>query len=176
MTVAIDTSVLLLLLDPAAAPAADPSTGNPTTRPKERLEYLITQISEAGTRVMVPTPVLAEVLAKAGQAAPQYLKVISGAAKFRVADLDVRAAVELAELERTIWSKAAGQPREAGQTRQKVKVDRQVIAIARVAGATSMLSDDASVRNLATLVGLEAKASWDLPLPPEDPQGALDLS
>ncbi len=48
---------------------------------------------------------------------------------------------------------------------QKVKVDRQVIAIARVEGATHIYADDHNLTAFARQLGMEALSTWDLPVP-----------
>jgi hypothetical protein len=56
--VVLDTSILLFLFN----------THTPSSIPRaaERVEYLIDQLSEAGEKIIIPTPVLAECLTKAG--------------------------------------------------------------------------------------------------------------
>lgn len=48
---------------------------------------------------------------------------------------------------------------------QKVKVDRQVIAVARVEGATNIYADDRDLAAFAKRLGMEVFSTWDLPLP-----------
>ena len=55
----------------------------------------------------------------------------------------------------------------------KVKVDQQIIAIAKVSGAERIYTADPGVVNLAKKVGLVAVMLWELPLPPVDAQGDL---
>jgi hypothetical protein len=56
---------------------------------------------------------------------------------------------------------------------QKVKIDRQIIAIARVRGVERIYSDDAGVASFAAKVGLPVVQTWTMPLPPENAQGNL---
>jgi hypothetical protein len=49
---------------------------------------------------------------------------------------------------------------------QKVKFDRQIVAIAKVNRAHTIYSDDADVRKFATKAGIKAVPTWDLPIPP----------
>ena len=46
---------------------------------------------------------------------------------------------------------------------QKVKIDRQIIATARVRGARAIYSDDKGVAAFAAKVGLEVIPSWAMP-------------
>ncbi len=58
-------------------------------------------------------------------------------------------------------------------TRAKIKFDRQILAIARVQKQSVIYSDDQDVAKQAQTFGLEAIPIWQLPLPPENPQGVL---
>ena len=57
----------------------------------------------------------------------------------------------------------------------KIKFDRQIVAIAKVEGATAVYSDDKNVVAYAREAGLEGYRLADLPEPPEDPQHSLPL-
>jgi hypothetical protein len=57
----------------------------------------------------------------------------------------------------------------------KVKFDRQIMAIARVRQASALYTDDAGLRNLAASLDMPAFGIADLELPPETAQGSLDL-
>lgn len=80
--VVFDASILVLLLDPEARPPADPETAEPVSRCKDRLEHLIAAFERERTKVIIPTPVLSEVLVRAGKAGPAYLDTLSGSARF----------------------------------------------------------------------------------------------
>ncbi len=57
----------------------------------------------------------------------------------------------------------------------KVKFDRQIVAIAKVHQAHTVYSDDRKLRNSARKVGLTAVGIHELPLKPDPPQHELDL-
>jgi hypothetical protein len=65
---------------------------------------------------------------------------------------------------------------DSAATYVKLKYDRQIIAIARVAGATTIYSDDGDIRALAKETKIKVIGIADLPLPPEDAQQPLPLS
>ena len=71
----------------------------------------------------------------------------------------------------------AGGDKRAGSSApwQKVKVDRQIVAIGVVGRASTIYADDQDVVRLAKVAGLATVSSWELPLPPEDPQGSLNV-
>ena len=55
------------------------------------------------------------------------------------------------------------------------KIDRQIVACGIVERATSIFADDQSVTRLARSAGMGVVSSWELPLPPEDPQISMDV-
>lgn len=133
--VVFDASVLLLLLDPDASLPKDPATGQPVEHAKARIEHLIATLERQRAKVIIPTPVLSEVLVRAGEAAPAYLEELSRSARFRIAPFDIRAAVELAALTREALD--AGDKREGSAAPwQKIKLERQIVAIARTEEST----------------------------------------
>lgn len=165
--VVFDASILLFVFDG--------NTPSSVPRARERVEYLIDRLSEAGEKIIVPTPALSETLVHAGSAGPEYLAILGKQACFRVASFDERAAVEAAF--RTYQARQRGQRKggapEASKT--KIKFDRQIVAVATVEGAAAVYSDDSDVRGYAREAGMEALGLSDLPLPPEDPQMDLPL-
>lgn len=169
MIVAIDSTVLLHLIDPQLAVPPQPHTGEPPERCAERLDHFIEQLSKDGGRLIVPTPVLAEILVRAGAAGPDWLNTLRGRKAIKVADFDTLAAIECAAmtLERP--------KRDRESTRRKAKFDEQIVAIATVERAELILSDDSDIRALAPR-GVQVKGIGELPLPPEDPQGAFALT
>ena len=58
----------------------------------------------------------------------------------------------------------------------KVKFDRQIVAIAKVAGATTIYSDDLNLMTVAKAANIDVVSLAELPLPPEDAQLKLELA
>lgn len=172
--VIFDANFLLLLLDPDVGVPTDPATGLPLSRAKERVEHLIATLSQQRETIGIPTPVVAEILVHAGQAGSQYLDAIGSSSRFRILPFDLRAAVETAAM---TASAIAGGDKKASSPApwQKVKIDRQIAAIAIMERASTIYADDRGVLRLAAVAGLPAVSSWELPLPPEDPQGSFDV-
>ena len=52
----------------------------------------------------------------------------------------------------------------------KLKYDRQIVAIAKVAGATTIYSDDEDIRTIAATANIQVIGIADLPLPAEAAQ------
>jgi hypothetical protein len=55
----------------------------------------------------------------------------------------------------------------------KIKFDRQIVAIAKVTGATVIYSDDKNLRNFATANNIATVKLAELPLPAEDLQQSI---
>ena len=132
MVVAFDNTVLSLLLHPEADPPLDPTTGAPVARAQDRMAYLVEQLRESGARILIPAPVLAEFLTFAG---PDYLAVIDQSAHFEIAPFDQRAAVEAAAVQKKANASAKGKKSGLTGKWQTIKVDRQIVAIAKVRNA-----------------------------------------
>lgn len=161
--VLFDTNVLCLLLHPDADIPNDPASGQPIEQPQERVNYLRDRLQDAGVRIVIPAPVLSEFLT---MASADYMLQITQSMWFEVAPFDQRAAIESAlALRRSLKS---GKGKKLGSTSswQKIKVDRQIVAIAKVYGVTTVYSTDPDVLNLSRESGIEAIHAADLPLPP----------
>jgi hypothetical protein len=160
---AVDSSALILLINPAANPPDDPETEQPVTHARERVELFLAGLSSADT-LIIPTPVLAEVLVGAEEGGPGLLEAISGLARVKVRPFGERAAIETAMMTREAI--AAGDKRLGSQAPwQKVKVDRQVVAVVRAENATRMYADDHNLVKFARKLGMDVFSTWDLPVP-----------
>lgn len=173
--VVFDSSVLLLVLDPNAKPPIDPATGQPLDKAAERIEYLIENLTADKEKIVIPTPVLSEVLVHAGDAMHPYLDTLNSQSAFRIAPFDQKAAIEAA-LAMSDAIKRGGHRVDAANpdaSKTKIKFDRQIVAIAKAEGAHSIFADDDDVHNYAKYAGLKAFRTAELDLPPEDPQADL---
>jgi len=172
--VVFDANMLLLLLSPNVAAPKDDS-GKPTEYVQQRLEALLKQLETGQIKILVPTPALSEVLVRAGGAAPAYLARISGSSAFKIVPFDARAAVEVAIMSRRAIDNG-NKRTDIDGTWAKLKYDRQIVAIARVEGASAVYTDDRHVRNLAKDAGLSVVGIADVPLPPESRQTSLKFT
>lgn len=171
--IVLDATTLLLLIEPSAKPPKDPSTGKPLEKCKERIENLLQTLTGTGSQVLLPTPVLAEILVRAGNAKNQYLTEMTTNWAFRPASFDERAAAELAMiLDGDLKSKKKLTEKE---TWAKLKFDRQIIAIAKVHRVSMIYTDDEKLAKCAKANGLDVTHTWDLPLPPVKAQQELPL-
>jgi predicted nucleic acid-binding protein len=166
--VVFDTSVLVLVSDPNAKPPKDPLTGAPVTECQARMSHLVKTLTKAKERVLLPTPVLAEYLVKAGADKDERLQEITKSSVFVVAAFDTMAAVECATLEDNDVPKPS--PVSGDDSKVKVKFDRQIIATAIARGAKVIYTGDKRLAARAVRSGLSVVMTWDIPLPPVNPQ------
>lgn len=168
MIVVIDTSVLLALLDPSTPLPADPDTGLPINRSTERIAYLIQRLEKS--RLIVPTPVLAEILARAKEATQGYIDALKSQRTISIAPFDQRAAIEAGLLLGDVLATVVPD----NQDKRAMKFDIQILAIAKVNGADQLISTDETLLRRAERLGITAIHLSKLPLPPTPPQ--LDLA
>ena len=95
-----DATALMYFLEPDARVPLDPTTNEPVTDAKARIDFLIETLEAGHQTVVVPTPALSEVLVHAGDAGPRYLEILNSSRCFRIEPFDQRAAVELAAMTR----------------------------------------------------------------------------
>ncbi|MHB1273300.1 MAG: hypothetical protein ACYCZD_11150 [Rhodanobacter sp.] len=169
----MDSTTLLLLFHPGANAPIDAATGQPLTKCKERIELLLQNLSEANIQILVPTPVLSEILVVSGTDKTRILNEINNTYAFRIQPFDEMAAVEVAMLtDADLQSKKRLSKTE---TKAKIKYDRQIIAIAKVNGVKTIYSDDKGLSKKAKANGITVIETSELPLPPEPPQGQLSF-
>ena len=161
MQIAIDTSILSLLLRPGSVSApADPRTGKPIEQLSERLAALEEALRDRSMRVLIPATVWAEFLVIADKSAQDYLDVVRERANVRIVPFDEISAVEA----------ALDQRRTLGQqipvSRQCLKADRQIVAIAKTKNVDMLYAGDSDFRPIATRMGVPVTFLWELPVPP----------
>lgn len=179
MLVVFDSNVLLPVLRPGLPPPLDPKTGKPVDHFDEKLAYLIHKLSKNRTAILIPTPVLTEVLCHAGNAGFHFVQKLQQA-PFQVAPFDVRAAIDCADLLAYHFVQKGNGHRRLGEqgkpgSRDKIKFDRQVVAIAKSRVADAIYSDDEDVNKEGTRVGIKVIRTSDLERDPASAQGKLDL-
>lgn len=167
--VVLDATFLLLLLNPNARVPGDAS-GVPIVKSKERIDLLIRELNANKTHILVPTPALAEILIEAGNGFQDFLDKINKQSVFEVVPFDEAAAIEVSIMARTGPGKKKA---DKNTTYAKLKYDRQIVAIARVRGATAIYSDDLDIKSICNGGPIKVVGLADLPLPPENPQPDL---
>ena len=125
---------------------------------------LLDTFKKRGEIVLIPTPVLCEVLVGAGGAGPQYRARLGQTSRFRIAPFDEMAAAELADMTRK--ARTSGALRAGTNiTRARLKFDRQILAIARVQKERHIYTDDRNMSAAAKEEGFTVTATRELPLP-----------
>jgi predicted nucleic acid-binding protein len=171
--VVIDATILMLLFRSDVPARLTDSNGKPIEHVKERLDYLIKTLESSKSKVIIPTPVLSELLVRTTpQETQRILEEINKLAMFRIEPFETRASIELAIMTRTAL--ATGHKKDGSdEPWAKIKFDRQIAAIARVSQATAIYTDDKNLAATAKRLNIPCFGLPDLPLPPETAQGVL---
>lgn len=146
----------------------------PIADAQKRVLHLLSELSKAKRKLVIPTPVLSEMLLITHGVGQQYLEKIDKSRAFVVAPFDQKAAVELAVM--TAMSSRERKKLRAGSnaTAAKLKFDRQIVAIAKTNSATTIYTGDEGLATFAKANGIEAIKLDELPLPEKDRQ--LDIA
>lgn len=171
MKVLFDTSILSLLIKPNARPPLDPKTGKPLEHFKERIVYALKVLKRRKATVIIPSPVLCEVLVKAGSATADYVELLNKA-PFRTANFDHRAAIECSEFLRKRWNSSI---KNESERKHIVKFDHQIIAVGLVEKVDYIYSDDSHIATYGESYGIPIVRSYEMPVDPETQQQKLDL-
>ena len=165
--------MLILLFDENARAPLDPVSKEPVSDSQSRLIFLVASLSGIkSTKIVIPTPSIAELLVRVKpHAANDYLSQLHRIRGVKVAPFSERAAIEFAEIQRGMLAESKAS-KEEGQRRSKPKFDQQIVAIAKTEGASRIYSDDLGLEKYAKRFEIETIKTFELPLPPIDPQGA----
>ncbi|MEO0426709.1 MAG: hypothetical protein AAF160_04615 [Pseudomonadota bacterium] len=86
---------------------------------------------------------------------------------------DTKSAIELSEIIKRDKARIRTIQLDSSVSWQAVKMDLQIVAIAKSNGASLIYTDDGPQARFATLAGLEVAHTWNLPLTPERAQAPL---
>lgn len=173
MRVGFDSTMLSLLLNPDSRAPNDPDTGLPTAYVQQRIQGLLNKLQRSRSKIVIPTPVVAEVLTLIGPTNGDYLSIVNRSKVFEVRPFDELAALELAFLNRDIF--AASDKKSGAEPYQKVKIDRQILAICKVARCDAFYTDDKGLIGRAKLCDMPIVRISELPIPDEARQHELGL-
>jgi hypothetical protein len=108
-------------------------------------------------------------MVRAGAARSQYIDELQSTRPIKIAPFGQREAIECAML--IDGARRSGKkPRRGEETWAKVKFDRQILATAKVAGASTIYTTDNDLAALAEKNGIKAVRVQELELRPVDPQ------
>ena len=142
-----------------------------------RFNTLFETISKSRGKLIVPTPSLAEAFVHTQDETSEWVEIMSRKSSFVVAPFDSKAALECALIDRlalTQGNKRAGTV--AAEPWQKIKVDRQIAAIARVHQSDLLVTNDQNLRAICKFVGIKTSLIDDLEVPETALQRKLDLN
>lgn len=141
-----------------------------------RARYLVKRVALRKGTLIVPTPVIAEYLVGADEAGINSLNTFERQAHIALAAFDRAAAFECSMLDRAAILGPQGDKKDGSdEPWQKIKVDRQVVAIGKVHGAQLVISQDKGVRTAALRSGMQAQTLQELPMDPDEAQATLPL-
>lgn len=169
--VVFDTSFLSLAFDSEFSPPIDPATGETMVDCKGKIEHLISSLAASKSRILIPTPVLAEFMIRGGPDKEKRLSIITNSKVFVVAPFDLRSAVECSLIEDE--DTATKRLQDENVSKAKIKFDRQILAIALTRSASTIFTGDKKLAYRAQQCGLSATLTWQLDSPPTKPQLTL---
>jgi predicted nucleic acid-binding protein len=173
VTVAFDNTMLSILLNPNGQIPSDKETGLPVSDALARAEHVVQLIQRARRKIVLPAPACAELLTAIGPDAQQYINVVGRSRVFEIGSFDARCAAELALLNRGTFK--AQDDRDRAEPYQKRKVDRQILAICKVYGATELYTDDRGLANRARLCGIAPVGIGEVAIPDSARQREFQL-
>ncbi len=170
--VVFDNTFLTRIWQRNAPAPEDPETNAPLQSHNERLDFLLESLEGEGSKVIITTPALTELLLGIkGRSGQELLEEIDGSGIFEIKGFNRRAAVE-ASILMQVHRSFSGRKANPGAW-QKIKVDWQIVAIAKVENVSTIYSDDPDVKSFAETANLNCVSLPELPLPPEEPQQNL---
>jgi predicted nucleic acid-binding protein len=131
---------------------------------RARIEHFIERVEKAKAKVVFPMVAVAEFLVGADLAGVEFLNTLDRKAHILMADFNRAAAFELAQIDRAAIG-SGDKKDESEEPWQKIKIDRQIVAIGKAQGAQLVISNDKNVRNNALRVNVQAMKIQDLMLP-----------
>lgn len=162
--IAVDANFLVAHVNPATS-----------TEDRARIDHLFAQVEKFKAKIIIPMPALAEFLVGADLAGVEVLNQLERKTFVIAAPFDRAAAFECSLIDRAALGGSKDKKDGTDQPWQKIKVDRQVVAIAKAHGAQLIISADDSVRNNALRVGMKAVKVQELELPESAKQIKLEL-
>ena len=163
MKVAVDNTVLTLMLHPEARTPLHPETKSPIEHCVQRVQGLILTVNKSGGQIIVPSPCLAEVLSS-DEASEEYVFQLQSHAAIEVAEFSARSAVDFGRMMRKAiraGDKRGGQPGPW----QHVKMDRMIVSIAQSHRVDMFVSCDERQCAFAKEVGLKVVGLHELEIP-----------
>lgn len=163
--VIFDSSFLISMVDRGVYPG-QVAPGVDAAVSDRRIEHMLVGLEANRTIVVIPTPVLAEVLVKRLQQASNLVATIKDASRIRLAPFGASAAIEAAELLHKHLPKKTERNKE--WSKHRLKFDLQILAIAKVEGVARIYANDKGLLRRVRSEGMEGISLNDLATPEED--------
>lgn len=165
MKIVIDTNILIqLMAEGQCDPLTDPKTDQTLDSCDRRALALLEYIESKNGQVLIPAPCLAEILI--GFAKEDHVEVVEHLSSYgciEFAPFEEIAATECAAL----INPAELKQMKNGDTKSKLRFDRQIISIAKASGADEIWSHDKNLLAVAEQQGLTVKSLADITPKPE---------
>lgn len=130
-----------------------------------RLVNLVEELTSQKKIVGVPTPSWAEFLVKTDEATKDLVDMVNKNPSIKILPFDKAAAVESSLILRSVIASEGNKRGGNDATWQKIKFDRQILAIARVNNAEILYTNDGDLIKEANRINLKTCRTEDLPLP-----------
>lgn len=124
---------------------------------------MLDTMSKSSERLIIPTPALAETLCFASNPG-QVSRKLGEFACIEIVGFDEISSIEFAELIQHSKPELRQTAADASRPWQHLKMDLQIVSIAKAHGAGRVITDDGPQANFATFAGLSVERTWDLPL------------
>lgn len=142
---------------------------------RARINHFLSEMERSKSKIIIPMPAVAEYLVRIHIAGIETLDKLERKTFIDIAPFDRAAAFECAQMDRAALNASGDKKDEVDAHWQKIKIDRQIVAIGKAKGAALVISADGGVRNNALRVGMKALRIEDLELPDEAKQHKLPL-
>lgn len=130
-----------------------------------KFRHLLRELERQKTRILIPTPVLAEVLVKRTSERARLIQMVQRSSRLIIGEFGAAAAAVSAELMSRKWPKP--KERDEQWSRHRLKFDLQILAIAQVNNAATVYTNDTDLAKHCRSEGLAAVSFGELPMPAE---------
>jgi hypothetical protein len=152
------------------------NTGKQVPYSPERTRHFLKECEKDNTFILLPTPVIAEFLVCSEDCNDGLRRILTLSSCLQLAPFDQKAAFEHALMTRAAIESKDGKRSGIPDTWQKVKFDRQIIAITISMGAKEIYCADLKLSLHAKANGLTVRSFSDMELPPEIRSPELNFS
>lgn len=153
--VIFDTNFLTYFSDSAGGFNFTPEDASDTL--EARFDLLVDQLTDTTKEIIIPSPVLAEVLAAPHANESKILSLISSQSQMKISDFDQRQSIEFGHMFRSI--------KRGPENRNSFKFDLLILACARVESASAIYTADENLQKKARNLGIQAISFQDLDRP-----------